>query len=39
MNVFDYLFDSTQNLEKDFVLGPKEKISFKKLHEESLNIQ
>lgn len=38
MNVFDYLFDSTQNLEKDFVLGPKEKISFKKLHEDSLRI-
>tara|TARA_R110002049_G_scaffold299634_1_gene489963 strand:+ start:6955 stop:8415 length:1461 start_codon:yes stop_codon:yes gene_type:complete len=38
MNVFDYLFDSTQNLEKDFVLGPKEKISFKKLHEDSLKV-
>ena len=38
MNVFDYLFDSTRNLEKDFVLGPKETISFKKLHEDSLKI-
>jgi acyl-CoA synthetase (AMP-forming)/AMP-acid ligase II len=38
MNVFDYLFSSTQNLEKDFVLGPKETISFKKLHEDSLKV-
>src|SRR5690606_30299123 len=38
MNVFDYLFDSTQNLEKDFVLGPKETISFKKLYEDSLKV-
>jgi len=38
MNVFDYLFATTQHLEKDFVLGPKETISFKKLHEDSLKI-
>lgn len=38
MNVFDYLFDTTGNLEKDFLLGNKEKISFKKLHHESLKI-
>lgn len=38
MNVFDYLFDTTQDLEKDFVLGSKETISFKKLHEDSLKI-
>ena len=38
MNVFDYLFASTQNLEKDFVLGPKETISYKKLHEDSLKV-
>ena len=38
MNVFDYLFDSTQHLEKNFVLGSKETISFKKLHEDSLKI-
>ena len=38
MNVFDYLFDSTQDLEKDFVLGPKETISFKKLHKDSLRV-
>ena len=38
MNVFDYLFDSSCNLDKDFVLGPKETISFKKLHDDSLKI-
>ena len=38
MNVFDYLFDSTQNLERDFVLGSKETISFKKLYQNSLKI-
>ncbi len=38
MNVFDYLFDETKELEKDFVIGPKERISFKKLHEDSLKI-
>tara|TARA_R110000751_G_scaffold210384_1_gene314132 strand:+ start:46151 stop:47614 length:1464 start_codon:yes stop_codon:yes gene_type:complete len=38
MNVFDYLFASTQNLEKDFVLGSKETISFKKLYQDSLKV-
>ncbi|HUH47070.1 MAG TPA: AMP-binding protein [Arenibacter sp.] len=38
MNVFDYLFDSTQDLEKDFVLGPKETISFKQLYGDSLKV-
>lgn len=38
MNVFDYLFDATKALEKDFVVGPREKISFKKLYEDSLKI-
>jgi len=38
MNVFDYFFSTTQNLEKDFVLGSKETISFKQLHENSLKI-
>ena len=38
MNVFDYFFDTTQNLEKDFVLGPKETISFKKLYQDSLKV-
>ena len=36
MNVFDYFFETTQNLDKDFVIGPKETISFKKLYEHSL---
>jgi len=38
MNVFDYLFNSTKSLEKDFLLGSKETISFKKLHDDSLKI-
>jgi acyl-CoA synthetase (AMP-forming)/AMP-acid ligase II len=38
MNVFDYLFDSTKDLEKDFLLGSKETISFKKLYNVSLKI-
>lgn len=38
MNVFDYLFEAKQTLEKDFVLGSKETISFKRLHEDSLKI-
>ena len=38
MNVFDYLFDSTKNLEKDFLLGSKETISFRKLYDDSLKI-
>ncbi|MFC2147978.1 class I adenylate-forming enzyme family protein [Bacteroidota bacterium] len=38
MNVFDYFFETTQNLNKDFVIGPKETISFKNLHEQSLKV-
>ena len=38
MNVFDYLFDSTKDLEKDFLLGSKETISFKKLYNDSQKI-
>ena len=38
MNVFDYFFESTKNLEKDFVLGSKETISFKQLYNDSLKI-
>ena len=38
MNVFDYLFDSTKDLEKDFLLGSKETISFKKLYNDSLKL-
>ena len=38
MNVFDYLFDLTKNLEKNFLLGSKETSSFKKLYNDSLKI-
>jgi len=38
MNVFDYLFEETQDIDKDFVIGPKETISFKKLYEDSLKV-
>lgn len=38
MNVFDYLFESSQSLEKDFVLGSKEKITFTKLYNDSLTL-
>lgn len=38
MNVFDYLFDSTKYLEKDFLLGNKETISYKELYGDSLKI-
>ena len=38
MNVFDYLFDSTKDLEKDFLLGSKETISFNKLYNDSLRV-
>jgi len=36
MNVFDYFLADFKKLEKDFVLGPKEKISFKKLYKNSI---
>ncbi len=38
MNVFDYLFNSTKDFEKDFLLGSKETISFRKLYDDSLKI-
>jgi long-chain acyl-CoA synthetase len=38
MNIFDYFFNTSQNLEKDFVLGSKDTISFKQLHENSLKL-
>ncbi|WP_179377073.1 class I adenylate-forming enzyme family protein [Winogradskyella wichelsiae] len=38
MNVFDYLFHTSKNIEKDFLLGSKETISFKKLYHNSLKI-
>ena len=38
MNVFNYFFETTQDLEKDFVLGSKETVSFKALYQNSLSI-
>lgn len=38
MNIFDYLFNATKDFEKDFLLGSKETISFKKLYNDSLKI-
>jgi len=38
MNVFDYFFESTKHLEKKFVLGAKESITFNKLHSDSLKL-
>jgi long-chain acyl-CoA synthetase len=38
MNVFDYFFENTHDLEKNFVLGPKETISFTKLYNQSIKI-
>ncbi len=36
MNVFDYFFKDTKNLDKDFVIGNKETISYKELYNNSL---
>ncbi len=38
MNVFDYFFKETKYLEKDFVIGNKETISYKELYNNSLKI-
>ncbi|WP_178984249.1 class I adenylate-forming enzyme family protein [Winogradskyella helgolandensis] len=38
MNVFDHLFDTSKHLEKDFLLGSKETVSFEKIYSESLKI-
>lgn len=38
MNVYDYFFQDSAKLDKDFVLGSKESISFKSLNERSLNL-
>ncbi|MCK4562742.1 MAG: AMP-binding protein, partial [Flavobacteriaceae bacterium] len=38
MNVFDYFFENTKNLDKDFVIGNKETISYKNLYQNSLRI-
>jgi acyl-CoA synthetase (AMP-forming)/AMP-acid ligase II len=38
MNFFDYLFENTAGLTKDFVLGGKEKIFYQKLYKDSLQL-
>ncbi|MBT8304348.1 MAG: AMP-binding protein, partial [Bacteroidia bacterium] len=38
MNVFDYFFETSKDLDKDFVLNSKDSISFKQLHEDSLKM-
>ncbi|HLV15620.1 MAG TPA: AMP-binding protein [Xanthomarina sp.] len=38
MNVFDYLFENSKNLDKNFLLGSKESVSFKEFHTESLKL-
>ena len=38
MKVFDYFFENTKNLDKDFVIGNKETISYKNLYQNSLKI-
>jgi acyl-CoA synthetase (AMP-forming)/AMP-acid ligase II len=38
MNVFDYFFESTHQLKKDFVLNPKQAIAFDVLYEDSLKM-
>ena len=38
MNVFDYFFEESKNLEKDFIIGNMETISYKDLYKNSLKI-
>ncbi|MEZ5083412.1 MAG: AMP-binding protein [Bacteroidales bacterium] len=38
MNFFDYLFQHSSALNKDFILGAKETISYKKLYTDSLSL-
>ena len=38
MNVFDYFFETTNNLDKNFVLGSGETVTFKNLYNNSLKI-
>ena len=38
MNFFDYLFQYSSSLNKDFILGTKESISYKKLYSDSLSL-
>lgn len=38
MNVFDYFFETSKDLDKDFVLGNKETISYKEVYSNALKI-
>ena len=38
VNVFDYFFEENKHLEKDFVLGNSETVSYKVLYENSLKV-
>ena len=38
MNVFDYFFENSKNLQKDFVLGNKETITYLELYQNSLKL-
>jgi long-chain acyl-CoA synthetase len=38
MNAFDYFFENTSRLEKNFVVGPKEIISYKDLYQRSVKL-
>src|SRR3990172_3240068 len=38
MNAFDYFFEHTATLEKDFLLGPRETITYAKLYTDSLKL-
>lgn len=38
MNIFDYFFNSSKELSKDFVLGPVEQISYTQLYEKGLRL-
>ena len=38
MNAFDYFFENSKSLKKDFLLGPKEQISYPELYEKSMKV-
>ena len=38
MNAYDYFLSNSKKLDKDFILGPKEKISYKNLHQNCNNL-
>ena len=38
MNACDYFFEHSRTLEKDFILGPVEPVSFRSLYEQTVNV-